>query len=126
MGTLEHHITIEMQAVLCLSPARPVEQAQLQAAMDEVQEVLDEREELLALTQGASASANFAEGTVEIDVCLHGATITELQQQVLTILAALDDHCSLDIGAIAKQPHRRASRGERIELRPTGSRFVYA
>lgn len=126
MGTIEHHPTIEMQAILCLSPARPVERAQLQAAMDEVQEVLDEREELLALTQGASASANFANGTIEIDVCLHGGTIMELQQQVLTIVAALDDHCSIDIGAIPKQPRRRASRGERIELRPTGSRFEYA
>lgn len=82
---------IEMEAVLRLAPVHPVEREELEDATMEVEQVLDQY--ALAITDGASASANFETGCIEIDTVLTGASMGELHQKVALIVTQLDRYC---------------------------------
>jgi hypothetical protein len=84
--------TIEMEAILGLAPVNPVPREGLEAAAMEVEQVLDQH--ALGITDGASASANFKTGTIEVDLTLTGETMSELYQKVALIVTQLDRHCS--------------------------------
>jgi hypothetical protein len=80
--------TIEMEAVLRLAPIRPVGREELEDATMEVEQMLDQY--ALQVTDGASASANFETGCIEIDIVLTGASMGELHQKVALIVTQLD------------------------------------
>lgn len=126
MGTKRQ--TIRMEGTLCLSPAELISNDELEEVSEEVLEVLDGRPEIIALTQGVGVGVNFREGRIEIAMILEGITVMELQQQVLTIVAALDSHCSLNIADIPskRQPKAEATPRKRVELLPTSTQFAYA
>lgn len=91
---------IEMEAILSLAPVNPVDRESLEAATMEVENVLDQH--ALGITEGASASANFDTGTIEIDVVLTGETMSELYQKVALVVTQLDRHCgSLSVAPLA-------------------------
>jgi hypothetical protein len=83
--------TIEMEAILGLAPVKPVGREELERATMEVERVLDDH--VLEITGGASASANFETGHIEIDLVLTGATMSELYQKVALIVTQLDRYC---------------------------------
>jgi hypothetical protein len=83
---------IEMETILGLAPANPVDRGALEAATMEVEQVLEQH--ALGITEGASASANFETETIEIDVVLRGETMSELYQKVALIVTQLDRHCN--------------------------------
>jgi hypothetical protein len=85
----------EMQALVKLAATRPTPREVLEAATMEVQQALDEH--LLDLADGASASANFTEGCIEIDALLTGGSTAELHQRLALILTQLDQYCSVSI-----------------------------
>jgi hypothetical protein len=82
---------IEMEAVLRLAPVHPVGREELEDATMEVEQVLDQY--ALAITDGASASANLAAGCIEIDIVLTGASMGELHQKVALVVTQLDRYC---------------------------------
>ncbi len=83
--------TIEMEAILRLAPVDPVSREALEDAAMEVDQVLEQY--ALAITDGASASANFETGSVEIDIVLTGSSMGELHQKVALIVTQLDRYC---------------------------------
>jgi hypothetical protein len=99
-------VTLEMEAVLRLASIVPVSREQLEEATMEVERALDEH--TLDLADGASASTNFQTDSIEIDVRLVGASVSELHQKVALIVTQLDRYCSLDIavpaGALSRAP----------------------
>lgn len=95
--------TIEMEAVLRLAPVHPVSREELEEATMEVEQVLDQY--ALSITDGASASANFATGSVEIDLVLTGTTMGELHQKVALVVTQLDRYCdSMRIAPLGTKP----------------------
>lgn len=82
---------IEMEAVLRLAPVHPVGREELEDATMEVEQVLDQY--ALAITDGASASANLKTGCIEIDIVLTGASMGELHQKVAIVVTQLDRYC---------------------------------
>lgn len=94
---------IEMEAVLCLAPMKAVGREALEDATMEVEQALDQH--ALEITDGASASANFEAGCIEIDFVLSGASMGELHQKVALIVTQLDRYCGLPIAPLgAQQP----------------------
>lgn len=93
--------TIEMEGILSLAPVDPVGREALEDATMDVERVLDEY--VLAITNGASASANFENGSIEVDIVLQGATMSELYQKVALIVTQLDRYCDLNIAPLG--PH---------------------
>lgn len=92
--------TIEMEAILGLAPVNPVAREELEEAAIDVERVLDEH--ALAITDGASASANFETGCIEIDIVLTGATMGELYQKVALIVTQLDRHSSMRVAPLTQ------------------------
>ncbi len=92
--------TIEMEAILGLEPVNPVAREELEEAAIEVERVLDEH--ALAITDGASASANFETGCIEIDIMLTGATMGELYQKVALIVTQLDRHSNMRVAPLTQ------------------------
>jgi hypothetical protein len=99
-------IMITMDAILQLAPVVPIPREQLEDAVMEVEEALDQH--ALELTDGASASANFENGWIEIDLRLTGATVGELHQKIALIVTQLDQYCSLSIGPLPGQAFPRS------------------
>jgi len=93
--------TIEMEAILALAPVRAVGRETLEEATMDVERVLDEY--ALPITDGASASANFGRGCIEVDLVLSGATMGEVYQKVALVVTQLDRYC--DIGIAPLGPH---------------------
>lgn len=89
---------IEMEAIVGLAPVNPVSREKLEEAAIEVERVLDEH--ALAITDGASASANFETRCVEIDIVLTGATMGELYQKIALIVTQLDRHSSMRVAPL--------------------------
>ena len=85
------HQIIEIEVIVRLAPTLRVDRPVLEAATMEIERILDQH--ALGITHGASASANFEAGTVEIDVVLSGETMSELSQKVALIVTQLDRHC---------------------------------
>jgi hypothetical protein len=100
------NVMLEMEAVLRLASLLPVSREQLEEATMEVERALDEH--TLDVADGASASADFQTDSIEIDVRLVGASVSELHQKVALIVTQLDRYCSLDIavptGALSRAP----------------------
>jgi hypothetical protein len=90
--------TIEMEAILGLAPINAVDRGALEDATMEVERVLDEY--VVPITDGASASANFEEGCIEVDIVLTGATMSELYQKVALIVTQLDRYCTMNIAPL--------------------------
>jgi len=90
------HSVLTMEAVVRLAPVQRVSSEELEDATMEVERTLAEH--TLDLTDGASASANFAEGTVEIDLQLTGGSVGELHQRIALVITQLDRYCGLNIG----------------------------
>jgi hypothetical protein len=82
---------IEMEGILALAPVTPIDRAELERVTMDVEEVLDEH--VIAITSGASASADFEMGQIEIDIVLTGATMSELYQKVALIVTQIDRYC---------------------------------
>jgi len=112
---------IEMEAVLCLAPVHSVSRGELEEATMEVEQVLDQY--ALAITDGASASANFETGCIEIDFVLTGASMGELHQKVALIVTQLDRYCSLRIAPLGSTPGQLplALQGSQTRLRTPDS-----
>lgn len=110
---------IEMEAVLCLAPVHAVHREELEDATMEVEQVLDQH--ALDLTDGASASANFETGCIEIDFVLTGASMGELHQKVALIVTQLDRYCSLRIAPLGTTPPQLAVQGSQTRLRTPDS-----
>jgi hypothetical protein len=110
--------TIEMEAILRLAPVNAVSREALEEATMEVDQVLEQY--ALAITDGASASANFETGCVEIDIVLTGASMGELHQKVALIVTQLDRYCdSLRIAPLGTQREHMslALQGSQTRLR---------
>jgi hypothetical protein len=90
--------TIEMEAILTLAPVSQVARDALEDVTMDVERVLDER--VLPITDGASASANFETGCIEVDITLVGATMPELYQKVALIVTQLDRYCDINIAVL--------------------------
>lgn len=90
--------TIEMEAILMLAPVKHVDRKALEDATMDVERVLDEY--VLPITDGASASANFETGCIEVDITLTGSTVGELYQMVALIVTQLDRHCAINIAPL--------------------------
>jgi hypothetical protein len=90
--------TIEMEAVLGLAPAHPVEREELEDTTMEVERVLQEY--VVPITDGASASTNFEQSCIEVDLVLTGATMGELYQKVALIVTQLDRYCAMNIAPL--------------------------
>lgn len=86
---------IEMEAVLGLAPALSIGRGELEDTTMEVERVLDTY--VLPITDGASASANFEKGCIEVDLVLTGATMSELYQKVALVVTQLDRYCGMNI-----------------------------
>jgi hypothetical protein len=86
---------IEMEGILALEPTNQVGREALEDATMDVERVLDEY--VLPITNGASASANFENGSIEVDIVLQGATVGELYQKIALIVTQLDRYCDLNI-----------------------------
>jgi len=110
---------IEMETVLCLAPVHTVDREELEDATMEVDQVLDQY--ALDLTDGASASANFETGCIEIDFVLTGASMGELHQKVALIVTQLDQYCSLRIAPLGTTPQQLAVQGSQTRLRTPDS-----
>lgn len=80
-----------------LAPQHAVDRAALEAAALDVQDKLDEYTN--DITHGASASANFANGTIEIDLTVVGYSPGEFYQRIGIILDRLAKHCQIAIAA---------------------------
>lgn len=93
--------TIEMEAILALAPVHAAEREALEDATMDVERVLDEY--VLPITNGASASANFERGCIEVDIVLEGSTVGELYQKVALIVTQLDRYCEINIAPLG--PH---------------------
>lgn len=87
-----------MEAILTLAPVRQVGREALEDATMDVERVLDEY--VLRITDGASASADFKRGCIEVDITLTGATMTELYQKVALIVTQLDRYCEIKIAPL--------------------------
>jgi hypothetical protein len=83
--------TIEMEAILGLAASHAVGREDLEEATMEVERVLDEF--VIAITDGASASADFEAGCIEVDLILTGASMGELYQKVALVVTQLDRYC---------------------------------
>lgn len=90
--------TIEMEAILTLAPVGAVARDALEDATMDVERALDEY--VLGITDGASASADFKKGCIEVDVTLTGATVGELYQKVALIVTQLDRYCTISIAPL--------------------------
>ncbi|MGP0101577.1 MAG: hypothetical protein ACLPUT_08155 [Solirubrobacteraceae bacterium] len=91
--------TIEMEAILTLAPVNTPGREALEDATMDVERVLDEY--VLPITDGASASANFETGCIEVDIVLNGATVGELYQKVALIVTQLDRYCEINIAPLS-------------------------
>jgi hypothetical protein len=89
---------IEMEAVLGLAPVHPIAREALEDTTMEVERVLDEY--VVPITDGASASANFENGCIEVDLVLTGATMSELYQKVALVVTQLDRYCGINIAPL--------------------------
>lgn len=90
--------TIEMEAIVGLAPVNAVGREALEEATMDVERVLEEY--VLPITNGASASANFETGCIEVDIILNGATMGELYQKVALIVTQLDRYCDINIAPL--------------------------
>lgn len=114
---------IEMEAILCLAPVDPVSREALEDATMEVDQVLEQY--ALAITDGASASANFETGSVEIDIVLTGASMGELHQKIALIVTQLDRYCNtMRIAPLGTHPEHLplALQGSQTRLRSAPER----
>lgn len=86
------------------------------------------RRQAVDLADGASASANFKDGVIEIDLRLEGCSAGELHQQVALIVMQLDQHCALKIAPLGAAPRRRRQQPEMppVEVRSTVAQLVSA
>jgi hypothetical protein len=84
-----------MSAVLRLSPTARMSREQLEEATLRVEEALAEH--ATDLTDGASASANFADCSIEIDLLLDGASVGELHEKLAQVILRLEEHCNVSI-----------------------------
>jgi hypothetical protein len=88
---------ITLDAVVTLAPQRAVGREELEVATMDVQEKLDAHANDIA--DGASASANFETGCVEIDLTIEGYSVGELYQRIGVVIDRLARHCEIDIAA---------------------------
>jgi transcriptional regulator with XRE-family HTH domain len=63
--------------MIVLTPDKTLDRKALQAVTIEVERIFDQH-----VSSGASASANFKTGCVELDIALHGITVTEIARKL--------------------------------------------
>lgn len=80
-----------------LVPHTAVGRESIEAAALDVQDKLDEFAN--DIVDGASASANFAKGTVEIDMTVEGYSPGELYQRIGVVIDRLAKHCEIAIAS---------------------------
>jgi hypothetical protein len=86
---------VEASAVLTLKAPRHVPRQVLEDATFEVERILGEH--VAKIAPGASACADFAHDSIEIDVSLTGRSLTELHQHLATVIEAIERHCELNL-----------------------------
>jgi type II secretory pathway component PulF len=84
-----------MSAVLRLTPVVPISREELEAATMHVESVLAEHTN--SITEGASASANFADCSIEIDLMLDGSSVGELHEKLAQVITQLEQHSEFNI-----------------------------
>jgi hypothetical protein len=84
-----------MTAILRLAPVVPVSREELEAATMHVESVLAEHAN--SITDGASASANFADCSIEIDLQLDGSSVAELHEKLAQVIKQLEQHGDLNL-----------------------------
>lgn len=85
--------TITATAVLFVAFHEQMSREQLEDTTLRLQRVLDEH---AAAADGASASANFATGEVEIDLSIVGVSISAVHETIATVVAALERYGGID------------------------------
>jgi hypothetical protein len=86
---------VEATAVLTLKAPRHVPRQVLEDVTFEVERILGEY--VAKIAPGASACADFAHDSIEIDVSLTGRSPTELHQHLATVIDTIERHCKLDL-----------------------------
>lgn len=110
---------VSAEVILTLQAAQRVPRSELEEATLHVDEVLAEH--LVDLTDGASASANFKTCSIEIDLALSGPSRADIHQQMAHIIAALDEHCELNLRP-GSQP--RSTSQNTLALTASATHFV--
>lgn len=108
-----------MSAVLRLAPTARMSREQLEDATLRVEEALAEHAK--DLTDGASASANFADCSIEIDLLLDGASVGELHEKLAQVILRLEEHCNI---SIAPAPSTTEIVAPSLALTSTASQVV--
>lgn len=85
--------TTTASAVLFVAFHEPLSREELEATTLRLQEVLDMD---AAAADGASASANFATGEVEIDLSIVGVSISAVHETIANVVAALERYGGID------------------------------
>jgi hypothetical protein len=80
-------------AVLFVAFHEQMSREQLEETTLRLQRVLDER---ATAADGASASANFATGEVEIDLSIVGVSISAVHEMIATVVTALERYGGID------------------------------
>lgn len=101
MPSVRDHV--EASVELTLSAGEIVPRDVLEQLTEDVEDVLSEH--VADIAPGASASANFAENSIEIDLVLEGASPAEVHQRLAEVIARLQQHGGLRI----QTDHRSAS-----------------
>ena len=115
MASASATMRMALEGVIQLMPAVPVPREELEAATLHVQDVLDEHTN--DITNGASASANFARGCIEIDLVVEGESIGELHQRIAVVIGRLEQYCEIPIGSGTQT----APLPQHLGLRPVAS-----
>lgn len=116
---------ITMEAVIRLQPTMPVSREDLEFATMEVERALDEH--TVDLADGASASANFKDGVIEIDLRLEGCSVGELHQKVTLVITQLDQYCGLNIAPLKQHGNAQAIPAlPPISVRSSEAQVVFA
>jgi hypothetical protein len=110
-----------MSAVLRLAPTASISREQLEEATMRVEEALAGHAN--DLTDGASASANFVDCSIEIDLLLDGASVGELHEKLAQVIMRLEQH--LDF-SITPRPSTAEIVGPALAVTSTASQVVEA
>jgi hypothetical protein len=113
-------VALEMEVVVKLAPAERVSRDLLEEATMEVQRALDEH--TLDIADGAVASANFIDGSIEIDALLDGGSVAEIHQALALMVTRLERYCQVPIGTFHGTPGSAPS----MTVRSSGTQLVGA
>ena len=119
MTTRRREDLLTAEVILTLQAAEPISRDALEEATLHVEDVLIEH--VTEIADGASASANFENCAIEIDMLLSGASQADIHQQIAGVLMVLDKYCALKLG-----PRKRSRQAAAPSLALTASAAQFA